>query len=513
MKKQKLFLLMIAISFSLFAQEKFQANSVSLEQNYNCPDWFRDAKFGIWAHWGPQSMTQGVGDWYAKEMYVSDVFDAKTKKFTGKPHGSYTAHLKNYGHPSVFGYKDVLPLWKAERFDPEKLMKLYKRAGAKYFVCIAVHHDNYFLWKSKIHRWNSVEIGPKKDIVALFQAAAKNEGLRFGVSEHLAASYTWFQTSHGADRTGLYAGLPYDGANPLYEDLYHHKADSTDTGWLTTNPRNHQNWLNAINELTDMYHPDLLYSDSKLPFGKVGLEMLAHYYNENKAFNNDKLEAVYNCKNGEPNNKWVLDLERGKIDSIAKFPWQTDTSIGDWFYKEGHKNYRTGNEIIQMLVDIVSKNGNLLLNVVQTPQGDLEPDVIQILDDIAAWTSLNGEGIYGTRPWKIYGEGPAVKEKKDINQYGGISDVKKTPYTQADFRFTQKGETDYAFCLAKPTEDIKILAMGKRSKYMDKTIASVSILGCKEKLKWKQESNALVISKPLDLPNSQTITIKVDFKK
>jgi len=497
--------------FSLSAQDKFQPTLESFAKNYQCPEWFRDAKFGIWAHWGPQAIPR-QGDWYAKQMYVSDKWDGKTKSFTGQPHHDYEDHLKRYGHPSVNGYKDIIPLWKAEKFDPEQLMALYKKVGAKYFVSMGTHHDNFFLWNSKIHHWNAVEMGPKKDIVALWQVAAKKEGLRFGVSEHLAASYTWFQTAHGADKTGPYAGTPYDGANPLYEDLYHPKADSTDTGWLTNNLKNQQNWFSCITELIDLYHPDLLYSDSKLPFDSIGQKMLAHYYNENLKVNGGKIEAVYNCKGGASNPMWVLDIERGKADSICPYPWQIDTSIGDWFYRTGQK-YKSATDIVQMLVDVVSKNGNLLINVVQTPEGDLEPDVLKILDEIANWTKTNGEGIYGSRPWKIYGEGPSVDEKKIKGSFGGISDVRKTPYSAADFRFTKKGKTIYAFCLAKPTEDIKIVSFGQNSKYIDKKIASVTILGCKDKLRWNQTADALVITKPSDLPDSPTITFKLEFKK
>lgn len=511
MKKIIQGLIVTLMAINGFSQEKFQPTLESFKQNYQCPDWFRDAKFGIWAHWGPQSLP-GKSDWFAKSMYVSDEYKKETKSYTGKPHPDYTYHLEKYGHPSQVGYKDMLPLWKAERFNPEQLMKLYKKAGAKYFVSMGTHHDNFFLWNSKIHRWNSVNMGPKKDIVALFEAAAKKEGLRFGVSEHLAASYTWFQTSHGADKTGPYAGIPYDGANPLYQDLYHPKADSSDNGWLTTNHENQVNWLNSITELIDNYHPDLLYSDSQLPFDSIGRKMLAHYYNDNIRYHNGKLEAVYNCKVGATNPMWVLDIERGKTDSITPFPWQTDTSIGPWFYKADSK-YKTALEIILMLIDIVSKNGNLLLNVVQTPEGDLEPGVVNTLEEIAAWTAVNGEGIYGTRPWKIYGEGPSVTARKETGSFGGVKDFGEKGYTSADFRFTKKGDMIYAFCLAKPEGDIRILSLGKSSRYLNSKITSVKILGQQEQLIWKQENDALIIKKPAHLPDTNTICFKIEQKK
>ena len=259
-----------------------------------------------------------------------------------------------------------------------------------------------------LHRWNSVNMGPKKDVVGLWQQAAKNQGLYFGLSEHLAASYTWYQPAHSADSIGDKAGIPYDGNNPEYQDLYHTKAAPDDNGWMTKNPVWQKEWFDRIKEVVDMYKPDLLYSDCALPFGnEVGRSLIAHFYNNNMNAHNGELTAVYNCK--EPSkNRFVQDVERGVMDSISKFPWQTDTSIGDWYYKTGQK-YSTSTQVIQMLIDIVSKNGNLLLNVVQTPEGDLEPDVLNILDGIGNWIKMNGEGIYASRPWKVYGEGPSTK--------------------------------------------------------------------------------------------------------
>ena len=206
----------------------------------------------------------------------------------------------------------------------------------------------------------------------------------------------------------------------------------------------------------------------------------------------------------------MQDVERGALDSISPFPWQTDTSIGDWFYRTGQK-YMTGTEVIQMLVDIVSKNGNLLLNVVQTPEGDLEPDVMAILDVIAKWTPVNGEGIYGTRPWKIYGEGPSTAKNQAKGQFGGVKDVR--PYESTDIRFTTKGDDLYAFCMGQPTADIQIASLGKNSKISNKTVASVKMLGSNEKLKWNQGGDALVISKPAKLPDWQVVAFKIEFKK
>lgn len=351
-------------------------------------------------------------------------------------------------------------------------------------------------------------MGPMKDVVGLWQQAAKKEGLRFGVSEHLGASYTWFQPSHGADKSGPKKGIPYDGANPEYQDLYHKKTAPDDFAWYTKDPENQQEWLACITELIDNYKPDLLYTDGELPFGEVGRNMLAHFYNQDIEKNGGRLEAVYTCKHLVSEGRWVMDIERGAMDSISVDPWQTDTSIGDWYYRTGQK-YMTGTEVIQMLVDIVSKNGNLLLNVVQTPEGDLEQDVLIILEEIAGWIPANGEGIYGTRPWKIYGEGPSMV-KQEKGTFGGVRDVR--PYLPEDIRFTSKGDTLYAFCMDKPAGDIKISSLGKKSSISNRRVKSVVLLGSDEKLKWKQQDDALLISGPSKLPDWHVMTFRLVFR-
>ncbi|AWG22794.1 alpha-L-fucosidase [Flavobacterium faecale] len=502
MKKRTLtqWALVLFLSASLSGQAQtaiapgpFKATDESLEK-YQFPEWFRDAKFGIWSHWGPQAVPR-QGDWYAKKMYQE-----------GSP--DYKYHLEHYGHPSKFGYKDIIGLWKAEKFNPEQLMALYKKAGAKYFVSMGTHHDNFFLWDSKLHDWNSVKMGPKKDIVKLWQDAAKKEGLKFGVSEHLGASYTWWQTNKGADKKGPMAGIPYDGNDPKYVDLYHKKLAPDDKEWMTTDPESQQEWLARINELVNTYKPDLLYSDSKLPFGDVGRAMIANFYNTNLEANNGKLEAIYNCKE-DSKGKWVEDMERGVMDEISPYPWQTDTSIGDWYYKTGQE-YKTATYTLQMLCDIVSKNGNLLINIVQTPEGDIEGDLLKALDEIGTWIATNGEGIYGTRPWKVFGERPV----KAVTVKTAKFNEKNIKYAEDDIRFTTKGENIlYAFCLEQPTKDVRIKSLGINSKLNDKKIANISILGSKEKLKWKVEKDALVISKPTQLPNWRVIGIKIEFKQ
>ncbi len=474
----------VAPNLSLpIAPGSFQPTMESLT-NYHCPDWFRDAKFGIWAHWGPQAVPMD-GDWYARQMYAQG-------------HAQYKDHLEHYGHPSTNGYKDIVPLWKAEKWEPDRLMALYKRAGAKYFVSMGSHHDNFFLWNSKLHRWNAVNMGPHRDVVGAWQKAALKNGLRFGVSEHLGASFTWFQDSHKSDQTGPLAGVPYDGADPKYEDLYHFPAEAGDTGWYSTNPRWQQMWFNEIQELVDNYHPDLLYSDGGVPFGnEVGRSLIAHLYNSNAQRHAGKLEVVYNCKQ-KSEGRWVEDLERGVMPGINPYPWQTDTSIGDWFYNRNWK-FRPVSWTIHMLVDIVSKNGNLLLNVVQRPDGSLDPEVEQMLKELADWAAIHGEAIYATRPWLVYGEGGVRTKGGHFHE-----DFK---YTAEDIRFTTKGDALYAIALGWPSNGklvVKSLASSGQGK-----IRTVSLLGSREKLTWTQTSQGLEVTLPPQQLSPYTCALRI----
>jgi alpha-L-fucosidase len=472
------------------AEGPYRPTDESLSQ-FRYPEWFRDAKFGIWAHWGPQAVPR-QGDWYARRMYI-------------EKDPAYAYHLEHYGHPSVFGYKDIIPLWKAEKWDPDKLMALYKKAGAKYFVSMGTHHDNFFLWNSALHKWNAVNMGPKKDVLGIWQQAATRQGLKFGVSEHLGASYTWFQAAHRSDTKGPKAGVPYDGANPKYSDLYHAAAQPDDNKWLTNNLVFQIEWFTMIKELIDNYHPDLLYSDSQMPFGDVGRSLIAHYYNQGIPANDNATGVVYTCKQFS-GGKWVEDVERGIKDTTSMYPWQTDTSIGDWYYRTGQK-YKTATEVVQMLVDIVSKNGNLLLNVVQTPEGDLEPDMLKILDGIGTWTAANGEGIYGSRPWKIFGENSKEAESFKPQQFD-----ENYKFNSKDIRFTANRGFLYAYCLGTPEKEIRIRSLGKSSELFS-PVASVKMLGSDIKIRWSQEGDALVIKKPSKLPEWQVLGFKIEFKK
>ena len=464
----------------------FQPTMDSLKQ-YACPEWFRDAKFGIWAHWGPQAVPMD-GDWYARGMYEP-----------GNKHYAY--QVAHYGHPSKVGYKDIIPLWKAEKWDPERLMELYKKAGAKYFVSMGSHHDNFFLWNSPLHKWNSVNMGPHRDVVGEWQKAARKCGLRFGVSEHLGASFTWFQSSHRADKDGPLAGVPYDGANPEWQDLYHFPAEPGDTGWYSNNPKWQRQWYAEIKELVDNYHPDLLYSDGGVPFGnEVGMSMIAHYYNSNANQHGGTCEAIYNCKQ-KSEGRWVEDLERGIMPKIDPYPWQTDTSIGDWFYDRNWK-FRPVSWVIHMLVDNVSKNGNLLLNIVQRPDGSLDPEVEQMLEQLATWNAIHGEAIFGTRPWTVYGES-TVKVK-------GGSFKEDFKYNASEIRFTTKGPTLYAIALGWPADhQLVVRSLAKPANQNVNHITSIKLLGSDADIKWHQGPDGLVVTLPDKMVSEFTTALRI----
>jgi len=421
----------------------FDASWESL-RTFECPTWFRDAKLAFWSHWGPQSVPM-FGDWYARNIYREGS-------------DQYRHHWRVYGHPSKTGYKDIIPLWKAENFDPDGLMELYVAAGTKYFVAQAMHHDNFDCFDSAHQKWNSINIGPKRDIVKAWQDAARAHNLPFGVTEHLAASFSWWHENKFADKSGPYAGVPYDGNDPAVESLYY-SGQTTTEGWYTANPKFHRHWFDRIHDLVTKYQPDLLYSDGGLPFDTYGRHIVAHLYNTSAGLHGSN-RAVYNQKDTDPGvyTIGVLDIERGQRTEIAEHPWQTDTSVGDWYYNVKDV-YKSPEQVLETLVDIVSTNGNLVLNIPQKPDGTLDDECTFLLKQMAVWMKAGyGEGIFGTRPWTQAGEGPS--KFKQGHQF----DESKVAWTSEDYRFTSKGSRVFAFQM-NPAPDgtgiIRALGTGK----------------------------------------------------
>ena len=468
-------------------------------RTYECPEWFRDAKLGIWSHWGAQSVPM-YGDWYARNMY-----------FEGSE--QYLYHIRHYGHPSKFGYKDLVQLWKAEKFDPDSLMDLYVEAGANYFVAKAMHHDHFFNYDSKIHRWNSVNMGPKKDIVALWKRAAEKKGLPFGFSEHLGATFSWWRWNKGSDREGPYKGVPYDGNDPAYEDLYlpnreHYNPDqkySDIEPWFTSNKWWHKRWLDIIRELIDLYEPDFLYTDGGLPFGEnmyeAGLHAVAHLYNTSAAKHNGKNNAVYTQKDRrkEIYSVGVLDIERSQSPDIKPEPWQTDTCLGHWFY-DVRAVYKKPGHVIEILVDIISKNGNLLLNIPQKPDGTIDDECKYTLKEMAKWIKICGEGVYGTRPFRIAGEG----QSKVIIE-GFREDA--VEWNSSDFRFTTKGKTLYAFQMRWPEDNRAVI----KSLTPAEKVKNVRLLGVGD-VPFEQPYGTLVVKLPDKKPTEYVNCIAIEME-
>jgi alpha-L-fucosidase len=507
---------------------KFQPTWDSLHQ-YQCPDWFRDAKFGIWACFGPQNVPED-GDWYARNMYVE-----------GSRQNKY--HVAHYGPPSQFGFKDVIHLWKAENFDAEKLIALYKKVGAQYFFVMANHHDNFDMYDSKYQPWNSVQVGPHKDIVGDFAKAAHEQGLRFGVSVHAAHAWSFYEIAQSADKTGPLAGLPYDGKLA--------KADGKGKWWDGLDPQelyaqNHTpslnfsnagaihgqwNWENGASipdqaycdkfynrtiDLVHKYKPDLVYFDDDAlplwPVSDAGLKIAADFYNFNMQQHDGKLEAVLFGKMlSESQQKCIVrDIERGASNKIEEQPWETDTCIGNWHYDRSlyDKNrYKSAKTVIQMLCDIVSKNGDLLLNIPVRGDGSIDYKEQAVLAGIGAWMDVNKECIFGTRPWKVFGEGPASEGAALSAQ--GFNEGKGKPFTAADVRFTTKGKTIYAIVLGTPQQDLQIKSLGMAAKLLDKPIGNITLLGSKEKVTWSQTADTLAINLPKKVPNNIAIVYKI----
>jgi alpha-L-fucosidase len=435
-------------------------------------------------------------------------------------HKQYQYHVSKYGHPSKFGFKDVIQTWKAEKFDPDALMALYKKAGAKYFVSMGVHHDNFDLWNSKHQRWNAVNMGPKKDVVGAFRTAARKQGLRFGVSEHLAVSYHWFQTSHGADKEGPLKGVKYDGADPKYASLYHETHDAPQRAWDETGVavKWKEQYFLRIKDLIDQYEPDLMYTDGPIFFGDWGLALMAHHYNRIGAKYGNKIEAVWATKGKTDcvQGTCVLDLERGVVDRIWDEPWQTDTCVGTWHYNK-EAVYKTPKIVVDMLVDIVSRNGNLLLNFPLPSSGMLDAAELKILDEIAKWMSVNGEAIYGTRPWKSPGEGPAVgsttasqrESTSEHHQAAAFNERSRKPLGPEDVRYTTKSGALYAFMMGWPQREATIRGLAPGGAHRVGKIQNVELLGFTGKLQWRQDDNGLSVQMPPVRPADHAVALKL----
>ncbi|MGH8201672.1 MAG: alpha-L-fucosidase [Steroidobacteraceae bacterium] len=499
---------MVAPIPGLAGQGHFEATWDSLLQ-YRCPEWYRDAKFGIWNHWSPQCVAED-GDWYARNMYIPD---AQTY---GSQIEQYQYQLTHYGHPSRFGYKDLCAQWTLLNWQPEELMDLYVRAGAKLFVALANHHDGFDTWNSAHHPWNAHNIGPHRDVIGAWAQAARRRGLRFGVTVHQARNWWWFQPAHGADKTGPYAGVPYDGHLTL--------ADGNGQWWEGNDPQRlygpkHpfdalpdisyvKNFYDRTRDLIDQHDPDLLYFDNDLlPLGWGGMSVGAYFYNRSASRHGGSVDAVITGKHvpSHLQKALVADIERGLSGEILEYPWQSETCIGNWHYlrplytEPGEfGGYMRPGEVIHWLVDTVSKNGTFILNVPGRPDGTIDSKERLILERIGAWMAVNGEAIYATRPWKVYGEGPSIIRE------GSFQGKSVQGLSAKDIRFTRNkaGTIVYAIALGWPEEPMLIRSLGTAAATRPGTVAQVELLGTDAKPQWRQTAEGLRVDLPKISPGA-----------
>ena len=470
----------IGLCGSVLPQEKFQPTWESLN-THRTPEWYRDAKFGIFIHWGVYSVPAFGSEWYPRKMY-------------DRGSAEYKHHIETYGSQDKFGYKDFIPLFTAQHFDPVAWAALFKKSGARYVVPVAEHHDGFAMYHTDLSRWNAFNMGPKRDIIGELAAALRKEGLIFGVSSHRIEHWFFMNTGRG------YAS---DVNDPAYADLYGPAKKESDS--LT--PEYMNDWLLRSTELVNKYHPQLFWFDwwieqpAMEPYRK---SFAAYYYNQALAWGRG---VVLNYKNKSfPDSAAVLDLERGKLEGIRALPWQTDDAVGyqSWGYVEG-EHYKSPQYLVNELVDIVSKNGNLLLNIGPRSDGVIPDEQQQLLLEIGQWLSVNGDAIYGTRPWKIFGEGPTQ------NIGGSFIDDKVKDFTARDIRFTTRGTALYAIVMRVPVAGdntrISSLSLGA----MNGRVRSVSLLGSDEKISWSQQEDALLIRPPRQYPCPYAITYKITF--
>lgn len=495
---------------------QFEPTWESLKK-YEVPEWFRNAKFGIWAHWGPQCV-EGSGDWMARSMYMEGTAE-------------YKYHVEHYGHPSEVGFKDIIPLFKAEKWNPDKLVALYKKIGAQYFVALGNHHDNMDLWDSKYQPWNSMNMGPRRDILAEWEKAARKYDLPFGISFHGDHAWTWYEPSQRHDKQGPKAGVPYDGKLTKADgkgkwwegydpqDLYAQNHPLSENSW--DNGSIHKQWAwgngasiptaeyctNFYNRTIDAinrYNPDLIYFDTTVlplyPVSDAGLKIAAHFYNHNMAAHRGKLEAVMLGKilDEEQRKALVWDVERGAPDKIIEEPWQSCSCIGGWHYNTSiyeNNGYKSAANVVKLLVDIVSKNGNLLLSVPLRADGTFDEKEEVILNEFGNWMAVNKESILNTRPWKIFGEGPIAESSVPINAQG-FNEGTYNKATSQEIRFTQTEEYLYATVLAWPEEkEVLIKSLSEGNNLFPNRIGKVELLGY-GKVAFERTGKGLLIHLP-----------------
>ncbi len=474
------------------AQGPFRPDWESL-QTYEAPNWYRDAKFGIFIHWGVYSVPAFGSEWYPRNMYEPG-FEA------------YKHHIAKYGTQDKFGYKDFIPEFKAERYDPAAWAELFKKAGAKYVVPVAEHHDGFAMYDSGVSDWTAAKMGPHRDLIGDLAKAVRGAGLRFGVSTH-RVEHDFFM--------GVGRKIQSDVNDPQYAAFYGPaqvgvikwgSPVANDFTYASTAWAN--DWLARSAELVEKYHPDIVYFDWWIgqPSIRPNLTRFASFYYNTSLKYGDHVGVVNFKDYAMQEHSGVLDIERGQLGDIRPLPWQTDTSISNrsWGYIE-NDTFKSPDFVINQLVDIVSKNGNLLLNIGPRSDGTIPEPVQQTLLEVGAWLNNNGEAIYGTRPWRIYGEGPTKAA------VGSFHDTEVQKYTAADFRFTTKSDVLYAIGLAWPTSGEAVIE-SLAATTGTRRVQSVTLLGSDAKAQFEQRADALHVQLPTHASDTHAYVLRVEFE-
>lgn len=470
----------------------------SLAEQYEVPEWFVDGKIGVWFHWGVSSAADenrpNDGSHYGRRMY-SPPPEGKADKELGMSETLTKWHIEHYGPLEEFGYEDLIPLFKAEKWDPDALVKFVKDNGAHFIMPVACHHDNFDMYDSS-HPWNSVKMGPKRDTLKEWKAAARKHGLKFGVSTHLYWSPRFFANARKYQK-------PATPEWSLFNMDYHQQDYPIQDSW-------NEHWYDRCWEIIEKYDPDMFNNDSPYPkigSGKgLGIKLFTDFVNRDLKENEGKQSVVLSFKDaGADRRAFTYNLERGAAGEIKTEPWMWATDLsGGWFYRKNAVNRMSVPVMVANAVDAISKNGVVMLNIALRGDGTLPENQAAYLTAFGDFLKINGEGIYGSRPWKSFGEGPL--KVKDGRQGENHKD-----FTPRDIRFTQKDGTLYAFVLAPPTKKVVIKTLAKGG-LLDREIESVELMGCDRAVTWKRSAAALTIRLPKDLPGEIVNGFRINYQ-
>ena len=471
----------------------FRADWESL-QKYEVPEWYKDAKFGIFIHWGAYSVPAYGNEWYPRNMYSSGSDE-------------YKHHAATYGTPDKFGYKDFLPMFKAEHFDPSAWAELFQKAGAKYVVPVAEHHDGFAMYDSALSDWTVVKMGPRRDTTGELAKAVRAVGLHFGLSSH-RVEHNFF--------LGVGRSIPSDVNDPQYAAFYGPAHTWLNNKWGTpldgdftyASPAWADDWLARSAELVQKYHPDIVYFDWWIGQASIRQNLTrfaAFYYNSSLKYG-DHVGVIQYKDYAMQEHSGVLDVERGQLGDTRPLYWQTDTSVGNksWGYIKDD-TFKSPEFVVHQLIDVVSKNGNLLLNIGPRSDGTIPDEVQRVLLGVGDWLNVNGEAIYGTRPWRVYGEGPTKVTA------GSFHDTDTTNYTPEDFRFTMKGDALYVIGLAWPPSGEAVIHSLAQT-IGSEPVQSVALLGRDAKLQFNQRADGLHVQVPAQPTGKYAYVLRVTFE-